>query len=47
LGAASSTINGSPAEKKGVWKISNAIPGILFYLSTSKRKRESPVCSVW
>jgi hypothetical protein len=47
LGATSSTVDGSPAEKNKGEKISNGLPDIRFYLSTRKRGRASPVCCVW
>jgi hypothetical protein len=47
LGATSSTVVGSPAEKKKGEKILNGFPDIRFYLSTRKRGRASPVCCVW
>jgi hypothetical protein len=36
LGATSSTVDGSPAERKKSEKISNGLPDIRFYLSTHK-----------
>jgi hypothetical protein len=47
LGATSSTVEYSPAEKKEDEKILNGLPDIRFYLSTRKRGRASPVCWVW
>jgi hypothetical protein len=48
LGATSSTVDGSPAEKKNKGeKISNGLPDIRFYLSTRYRRSVSQVCCVW
>jgi hypothetical protein len=47
LGAISSTVDGSPAEKKKDEKISNGLLDIRFYVSTRKWGRASPVCCVW
>jgi hypothetical protein len=44
LGANSSTVDGSSAEKIMGEKISNGLPDIWFYLSTRKRERASTVC---
>jgi hypothetical protein len=41
--ATSSTVDGSPAEKKKGEKISNGLPDIRFYLSTRKRGGAPPV----
>jgi hypothetical protein len=46
LGATSSTVDGSPAEKNKGERISNGLPDIRFFLSTRKRGRASPVCCV-